>query len=178
MVAVDNSNGRLLVFAGPMEAPYTVSTADFNGTILNQFSILEHLGTPQGIEVIGNEILYYTSQTTNNNIAIYSTAGTKLYSIAVPIAAEGEGMSIDEATRTVYEGARGDGVYKMSPSFVTDALLGMNLIINSNAEGGAAVTDASVSRIAAAASKLLRRRPCFWGNIKAAGECFQFPRRH
>jgi len=145
MVAVDNSNGRLLVFTGPNGGPYTISTADFNGKVLNQFSISEHLGTPQGIEVIGNEILYYTSQTSNNLITVYSTAGTKLYSINVPITAEGEGLSIDEATRTVYVGARKQGVYRMSPAFVSDALLNMNLLINQNAEGGAAASDASVS---------------------------------
>jgi len=145
MVAVDNGNGRLVVFTGPNGGPYTVSTVDFDGTILSQFSIAEPLGTPQGIEMIGNEILYYTSQKTDNNIAIYSAAGRKLYSIPVPIANEGEGLSIDEATRTVYVGTHGPNtVYKMSPAFVSDALLGMNLVINPNAEGGRG-GDASVS---------------------------------
>ncbi len=147
-VAVDNGNGRLLVFAGPNGGPYVVATADFDGTILSKFSLAEPLELPQGIEVIGNEILFFTSKKdkTSNNIAVYSTTGTKLYSIPVPIAIEGEGLSLDEATRTVYVGTHSpDRLYKMSPVFASDALPGMNLIFNPNAEGGAGGTGASVS---------------------------------
>src|SRR6266542_3028720 len=112
--------------------------ADFDGTILSQFNITDSR-FPQGIEVLGNEILYYTSGITANRIDVYSVTGTKLYAIPVPISAEAEGLSIDETTRTVYIGTRGpDAVYKMSPAFVRDALLGMNQLINPNAEGGAA----------------------------------------
>ncbi len=146
MVAVDNGNGRLVVFAGPNGGPYTAATTDLDGTILSKFSIAGGLGTPQGIEMIGNEILYYTSKSPNNNIAVYSTTGTLLYSIPIPIADEGEGLSIDEATRTIYVGTHYPRrVYKMSPTFASDALLGINLIINPNAEGGAGGDGASES---------------------------------
>lgn len=149
MVAVDNSDGRLLVFTGPNNGPYTISVADFNGAVLEQFNIPTGLGLPQGIEVIGNEILYYTSFSStprHNQITVFSTTGTKLYAINVPVEIEGEGLSIDETTRTVYVGThKPNQVYKMSPAFVSDALLGMNLLFNSNAEGGAGGTGASVS---------------------------------
>src|SRR6266542_3782827 len=201
MVAVDNGNGRLVVFAGPKGGPYTAATTDLDGTILSKFSIAGGLGTPQGIEMIGNEILYYTSKSPNNNIAVYSTTGTLLYSIPIPIADEGEGLSIDEATRTIYVGTHYPRrVYKMSPTFASDALLGINLIINPNAEGGAGggrgfgvgahpvlggdqrhcyslrhrrFTERNQPRIARPTCELLRRRHGRQWDAQAAGECLQ-----
>ena len=148
MVAVDNSNGQLLVFAGPNGGPYTIATADFDGNVLSKFSIVEKLGIPQGIEVLGNEILYYTSLSTtpkSNQITVFSIAGTKLYTIAVPIAAEGQGLAIDETTRKVYVGTiNTNQLNKMSPAFESTAFLGVNLLMNPNAEGGAGGTGFSV----------------------------------
>jgi hypothetical protein len=149
MVAVDNGNGRLVVFVGPSGGPYAITTADFSGKVLSKFTYYRDPDerTP-GMEVIGNEILIFTAKKDNssNNIEVFSTTGTKLYNIPVPIAAEGEGLSVDEATRTVYIGTQlPNRVYRMSPAFKSTALLGMNLIINPNAEGGAGGTGASAS---------------------------------
>jgi len=149
VVAVDNSEGRLVVFSRPTGGAFTIAIADFSGTILSKFTYIhDPLELTQGIEVIGNEILFFNSRKdkTSNNIYVYSTTGTKLYDIRVPIAIEGEGLSIDEATRTVYVSTLSPNrVYRMSPAFTSTALLGMNLIINPNAEGGAGGTGASAS---------------------------------
>jgi hypothetical protein len=54
--------------------------------------------------VIGNKILFFASRRdrTSNNIAVYSTTGTKLNNIPVAIVLKGEGgLSINEATLTV-----------------------------------------------------------------------------
>lgn len=90
MVAVDNANDRMVVFAGPTGGPYTVAFADFSGTVSSRFT-LPDLGTPQGIEVVDGTVLYYTSAEgfTHNTVTVLGTSGAVLDTIDVPIANEG-----------------------------------------------------------------------------------------
>ncbi|GAA2396185.1 hypothetical protein Cme02nite_64900 [Catellatospora methionotrophica] len=138
MVGIDNKNDRMVVFAGPSGGPYTIAFANFSGTVTSSFT-LPNLGTPQGIEVAGDQVLYYTSgpNYAYNTITVFSATGTNLYSINVPVTNEGEGLAINTQSNQLYLGFHNPRrVYSMSP--VLTAPLGVNVIANPNAESGTA----------------------------------------
>jgi hypothetical protein len=140
MVAIDNTNDRMVVFAGPSAGPHTIAFANYSGTITSQFSI-PNTGTPQGIEVVGSEILYLTSASDKsyNTITAYSFTGTKLYSKNVAVANESEGLSVNNQTNEVYLGFHNPRwVYKVTPAWT--APVGTNTLANGNAESGVAGT--------------------------------------
>jgi hypothetical protein len=138
MVAIDNKNDRMVVFAGPGGGPHTIAYANFSGTITSQFTV-PYSGVPQGIEAVGDQILYLTSASDKsyNTITVFGSTGTKLYAINVPIANESEGLAADYQSNKVYLGFHGPRqVYAMSPAFT--APYGTNRLVNGNAEAGIA----------------------------------------
>lgn len=130
MVAVDNGTGNMKLFYGPV-APdnnYRIRNVGFDGALGDWFVVKRSLGVPQGIEVIGDQILYLYSKpwgdgsgNHNNWIAVYSFSGNILGTINLPtLIDEGEGLSVDPANNTVYIGAKGpNAVYKLEPPFVS-----------------------------------------------------------
>ena len=123
MVAIDDTHDRMLVFSGPNGGPYVFSFVDLAGNIISSFTSLDH-GVPQGLEVVGDQILLYTSLShpTRNQITVLSSTGSVLRVIPVPVASEGEGLSVDPATNEVYIGVNAPNrVHKMSPAFVPEA---------------------------------------------------------
>jgi hypothetical protein len=130
LVAVDNVADTMKVFYGPdsaVPARYHVRTATFvNGAqIGGEILIPKNLGVPQGLEIIGSQILYLHSMpngdgTHRNWITVFhAVTGARLGQITVHISDESEGIAVDPATRTVYIGQKGPNkVYKMQPAYV------------------------------------------------------------
>lgn len=147
MVAIDNTNDRMVVFAGPSRSSDVMALASFGaGTVMSMFKVPD-LGTPNGLEVVGSTILYLSTLTSTqqsqarrcNTLTAFSFTGTRLYSLPIPVIGEGEGLAADETTGQLSFGLRPPGaVYKMSPAWTTP--LGNNVLANGNAECNDAVT--------------------------------------
>ena len=128
MVAVDNALDRMKVFYGPV-APdnnYRIRTVDFDGTLGDEFTVKRSLGVPQGIEVIGDRMLYLYSKPWGdksgnhyNWINVYSLTGALLETINLPsLIDESQGLAVDAATNTVFIGAKGpNAVYQLQPAY-------------------------------------------------------------
>lgn len=122
VVGVDNANNQLVMATGPTGGPYTLVFTDMAGALLRKVSIPDQ-GITQGLEVVAGQILLYTSLSnpTRNQITVFSSTGSILRVIPVPVASEGEGLSADPATNELYVGANSPNrVYKMSPAFVPE----------------------------------------------------------
>jgi hypothetical protein len=130
MVAVDNAADQMKLFYGPV-APdnnYRIRTVAFDGTLGGEFAVKRILGVPQGIEVIGDRILYLYSKPWGdksknhyNWINVYSFTGALLETINLKsLVDESQGISVDPADGTAYIGAKGpNAVYKLNPAFGT-----------------------------------------------------------
>lgn len=148
MVAVDNANDQMVVFAGTSGGTHTVALADFaTGTIKSHFTV-PALGTPNGIEVLGSTILYLTTYNKKCNvITAFSLTGQPQYSVPLTLPGEGEGLAADNTTGDLYVGERPpNSVYKIAPAWAGP--LGNNVLTNGDAEcGDAGATNGSVTSI-------------------------------
>jgi hypothetical protein len=162
MVAIDNSNDRLLVFSRP-EKPGLARIAfvdwnDCNKEIGAGFNVdstnMWNSKTPapavsQGIAVYGNEILYLVTRTgvPRENLILVYRADSKndANGYAEPVhtfkpsaeRAEGEGLGMDERTGSIYLGynkLRSNPLQKISPDYVRNTYYGLNVIANPGAE--------------------------------------------
>lgn len=118
MVAVDNSRDQMLVKSGPRGGPHTFTSVDMDGRVVAQFTDGSQ-GLGQGLEVVGDDILLFTSAPdhVSNTITVYDRSGTVLSRIPVPVAVEGEGLSVDLATGRVHLGFSDHSVLAMSPVY-------------------------------------------------------------
>jgi hypothetical protein len=130
MVAIDNAADTMKVFYGPVapDKNYRIREVSFDGTLGSMFVVNRGLGVPQGIEVLGDRILYLYSKpwgdgTKNHNnwINVYSLSGALLQTISLStLFDESQGLSANPADNIVYVGAKGpNGVYKLLPAFDT-----------------------------------------------------------
>lgn len=104
MVASDDANSRLVVFAG-QSATYTVSFVDpATGSVTATLPVSIE-GLPQGLEVVGRELWVYSSLPSGNRITRFTIGGTVADPQVTPVAGdagvialaalgEGEGMAL------------------------------------------------------------------------------------
>ncbi|MEV5747449.1 hypothetical protein AB0L00_06490 [Actinoallomurus sp. NPDC052308] len=116
LVAVDNRRDGLLVHAGPGDqGPFVFGFADLNGRVRSTFP-LPYQGVPQGLEMAGDKILYYT----NNRITVLNRQGRILDAIDIPLTGESEGLAVAPAgrgTRVFFGYNKPNRVYAMKPVF-------------------------------------------------------------
>ncbi len=120
VAAVDNTRDQLVVVTGNTGGPYTLEFVTMSGVVTRRIPIADQ-GITQGLEVVGDQILLFTSLTSpaRDRITVLSLAGTVLQTIPVPVANEGEGLAYDPATRQVYVGfTKPSRVMLMTPAFV------------------------------------------------------------
>ena len=144
-VAIDNQTDEMVLFAGPAGGPYTLAFADMRGTLLRKYTVADQ-GLPQGLEAANGQVLLYTSapDLLSNTITALTRQGVVTRRIPVPVASEGEGLSIDAQTNQLFVGFHYPSrVLRMSPVFA--APIGNNLLANPNAESGRAGTDPAVA---------------------------------
>jgi hypothetical protein len=94
LLAIDNAKDLLVVSStqtGGDAGPVTFRIIDWNNDnkIINQFTISTR-GLPQGLEVYGNVLYYYT----NNKITLLNMTGTILDEWQVHAAGESEGITV------------------------------------------------------------------------------------
>jgi hypothetical protein len=101
LVAVDNYSDTLVVHtAANDKANPIISIIDFNGNILNKFSI-KNQGVPQGIAVKNSIIYYYT----NNSIVLINFNGQVIGTVKIQQSGESEGITVaqdGENTTLIY----------------------------------------------------------------------------
>lgn len=116
LVAVDNRRDGLLVHAGPNDqGPFVFAFTDLRGRVRSKFT-LPYVGVPQGLEMAGDKVLYYT----DNTITVLSRRGTVLRSIAIPLTGESEGLAVAPAghgTRVFVGYNKPNRIYVMKPDF-------------------------------------------------------------
>ncbi|WP_433472100.1 hypothetical protein ACQPZP_24755 [Spirillospora sp. CA-142024] len=116
LVAVDNRRDGLLVHAGPGDlGPFVFAFTDLKGNVRSTFD-LGYQGVPQGLEMAGDKVLYYT----NNTITVLDRAGTILDAITIPLTGESEGLAVAPAgrgTRVFFGYNKPNRVYAMKPVF-------------------------------------------------------------
>ncbi|NYE14483.1 hypothetical protein [Actinomadura citrea] len=116
LVAVDNRRDGLLVHAGPGDqGPFVFAFTDLDGTVRSTFD-LGYQGVPQGLEMAGDKVLYYT----NDTITVLDRAGTTLEAIDIPLTGESEGLAVAPAgrgTRVFFGYNKPNRVYAMKPVF-------------------------------------------------------------
>ncbi|HEU5025164.1 MAG TPA: hypothetical protein VFV01_09625 [Spirillospora sp.] len=116
LVAVDDERDGLLVHAGPGDnGPFVFAFTDLDGNVRSTFP-LGYQGVPQGLEMSGDKVLYYT----NDTITVLDRAGTILEAITIPLAGESEGLAVAPAGRgsRVFVGYnKPNRVYAMTPAF-------------------------------------------------------------
>lgn len=116
LVAVDNRRDGLLVHAGPGDqGPFVFAFTDLDGTVRSTFD-LGYQGVPQGLEMAGDKVLYYT----NDTITVLDRAGTILEAIDIPLTGESEGLAVAPAgrgTRVFFGYNKPNRVYAMKPVF-------------------------------------------------------------
>ncbi len=120
VAAVDNSTDQLVVVTGNTGGPYTMIFTTMTGAVLRRVPIPDQ-GITQGLEVVGGQILLLTSlkSPVRNRITVFSRTGTILKTIAVPVARESEGLSVQLATNQLYIGFdKPAGVLRMGPAFI------------------------------------------------------------
>jgi len=92
LVAIDNYSDNLVVHtAANDKANPTISIVDFNGKVVNKFSI-KNQGVPQGIAVNNSIIYYYT----NNKITMINYSGQVIGSVRIQQPGESEGIAIEQ----------------------------------------------------------------------------------
>lgn len=145
MVAVDDTRDRMLVFTGREAAGrWLLTWSDWQGRTTPAFRLVD-AWVPQGLEVVGDQVLYFASapDRSRNRIRVLSLTGAPAYTIDVPVADEGEGLAAEPGTGRLHVGYRvADRVDRLSP--VLTARIGVELLVNRGAEsgtGGAASSD-------------------------------------
>jgi hypothetical protein len=92
LVAVDNSSDTLVVHTAANDRSNpTINIVDFNGKLLNKFSI-KYQGVPQGIAVYNSIIYYYT----NNKITLLNFNGQVIGTVRIRQPGESEGIAIEQ----------------------------------------------------------------------------------
>ena len=137
MVAVDNAKDQMVVFGGESATTHKIALASFGtGTITSQFDV-PNLGTPNGLEVLDNQILYLTTYNKKCNVVTsFSFSGALQYSLPLSVVGEGEGLAVDPQTRALTFGLRSPrSVNKVSPAWSGPD--DNNLLVNGNADCGA-----------------------------------------
>lgn len=114
LVAVDNGRRGLLVHAGPDDqGPFVFAFTSLDGTVRSTFH-LPYQGVPQGLEMAGEKILYYT----NDTITVLDRAGTILRTIDIPLTGESEGLAVaatGRGTRVFAGYNKPNRIYAMRP---------------------------------------------------------------
>ena len=105
MVAIDNAKDRMVVSAGPAGGPFTVAIVGMDGKVQHRFTS-KVAGTRQGLEVLGSQIVLYTSSADlrSNSLTFLSNTGKVVRTIKVPVAREGEGLAVNAKSRQLYVG--------------------------------------------------------------------------
>ncbi len=127
MVTIDNARDQLVVFGG--RSPYrfnflALSKAKSHTTArwLREVTYRSSLGLPQGLEVVGDELLFMTSNAqngslTHNRIHVFDRNARYKSYINVPIARESQGLAV-AGDNTLYFGLkRNNSVWVMSPAY-------------------------------------------------------------
>ena len=125
MVAIDNARDQLLLKGG--SAPYRFNFFALSGVKgdttmrwLRQVTFRPPLGTPQGLEVVGNRFLFLSSyagggSTAYNRIHVFSLRGTYKRFLHVRLARESEGLALAPGRRLLYLGFhKPKAVYQMN----------------------------------------------------------------
>lgn len=128
MVAIDNARDQLLLKGGT--APYRFNFFALSGTKsattatwLREVTYRPILGTPQGLEVEGKELLFLSSYAIDGSIAYnrihsFTRQGTYKGHIQVPIARESEGLAVNPRTNKLYLGFHHpQAAYAMRPAY-------------------------------------------------------------
>lgn len=114
LVAVDPRRRGLLIHAGPDDqGPFVFAFTDLDGAERSRFG-LPYQGVPQGLEMAGDKILYYT----NDTITVLSRDGRILQVIPIPLSGESEGLAVapvGRATRVFAGYNKPNRVYAMTP---------------------------------------------------------------
>lgn len=142
MVAVDNTRDQLVLKSGPKDGPHVFTTTDMQGNVLSRFTDVSQ-GLGQGLEVVGDDLLLFTSSVDlkANKITVYDRRTGSLRSrITVPVAGEGEGLSVDHRTGELHIGHYNHSLYRMSPAYVpsTSVATTGNRLANPGAESSTA----------------------------------------
>lgn len=136
MVAVDQVRDRMLVFGGPSAGPWTYAWADWAGRTGASFTT-PAFGVPQGLEVVGDEVLVLTSAPGHATITVLDLAGRVRRSLDVPVADEAEGLSADPRTGRLWLGFHDPGrVAAVTPAYRTETPLGTELLADPGADAG------------------------------------------
>ena len=128
MVAIDNVRDQVVVKGGAR--PYRFNFFALAGTKsttratwLREVRYQPSLGLPQGLEIVGNEMLFSATnfaggRITNNRIHVLTLNAGYKTSINVPIARESEGLAVDSSNNNLYLGFhKPNSVYRMSPAY-------------------------------------------------------------
>jgi hypothetical protein len=128
MIAVDNARDELVVFGG--RTPYRFNFLTLSGakrttrvTWRRQVRHRPWRGIPQGLEVVGGELLFLTSipfggTIVSNRIRVFGRALADKRFINVPLAREAEGLAINPATHFLFLGFHHTpAVYRMDPAY-------------------------------------------------------------
>jgi hypothetical protein len=126
MVAIDNDRDLMLLKTGV--APYRFhffalagSKSKTTVSWLREVTYRPRLGTPQGLEVVGDEFLFLSSHAGSGSIAYnrihsFSLGGRYKGFLTIPIARESEGLAIDRSRGVLYFGLHHPrAVYEVRP---------------------------------------------------------------
>jgi hypothetical protein len=129
MVAIDNARDRLLLKGGV--SPYRFNWFALAGTKsgttmrwLRESTYQPRLGTPQGLEVVGDDVLFLSSYAADGSIAYnrvhtFSLRGAYERYFSIPIARESEGLAVNASTGLLYFGLHHPAeVYEIRPAYV------------------------------------------------------------
>jgi hypothetical protein len=128
MVAIDNTRDVMLIKGG--SAPIRFNFFALSGTKsattktwLREVTYRTYLGTPQGLEVVGDNFLFLTSNMVNGSVAYnrvhtFAMNGAYRSAIQVPLARESEGLAVAPGTNLLYFGLIDPkAVYVMRPAY-------------------------------------------------------------
>jgi hypothetical protein len=118
MVAIDNDRDRMVVSAGPAGGPFTIAFVGTDGHVQRRFTS-KVPGIRQGLEVVGKQLVLYTSAADlkSNALTVMSDTGKVVRTIRVPVAREGEGLAVNRKTRQLYVGfGHPNEVHRVSPA--------------------------------------------------------------
>jgi len=128
MIAIDARRDQLLVFGG--RAPYRFNLLDLSGrrsrtrvSWIREMTYRRGLGIPQGLEVVGDELLFTTSiasrgSIASNRIHVFDRSGRYKKFLNVPLAREAEGLAVDPSSKRLYLGLHHPkAVYRMRPTY-------------------------------------------------------------
>jgi hypothetical protein len=128
MIAIDKVRDQLLVFGG--RTPYRFNFLSLSGTKANtnvtwlrQATYKGGLGIPNGLEVVGDDVLFSTSipsggSIKSNRIHVFDRRARLKTYINVPIGRETEGLAVRLKSNQLYLGFhKPNSIYGMSPAY-------------------------------------------------------------